>query len=359
MTDENSSSPARPVKRFRFRFSSKAGLIRSGVLIVFLAILFVACACYMIPMPGKSWSGPLPPLTEYESALAESLRADVKMLAGTIEARNVTYYDEYLRAAEYIENRMRSAGLTPARQEFSADGKACFNIIGEVAGANRADEIVVIGAHYDSVFNCPGANDNGSAVAALLMLADRLAGTSPTCTLRFVAFANEEPPYFQTPQMGSLVYAKSCRAKNEKVIAMWALETMGYYSDAAKSQMYPPPFSLFYPSTGNFIGFIGNVGSRKLVRQTVGEFRKTAQFPSEGGAIPGFIQGAGWSDHWSFWQAGYQGVMITDTAPFRYPYYHTLEDTPDKIDYEKLARVVAGLERVARKLYVESNTKLQ
>ena len=88
------------------------------------------------------------------------------------------------------------------------------------------------------------------------------------------------------------------------------------------------------------------------MRQTVGEFRRAAPFPSEGGAIPGFIVGIGWSDHWAFWQAGYQALMITDTAPFRYPHYHTLDDTPDKIDYERLARVVAGLERVVRHLFV-------
>jgi hypothetical protein len=105
-----------------------------------------------------------------------------------------------------------------------------------------------------------------------------------------------------------------------------------------------------YPATGNFIAFVGNYGSRRLVRQVVGSFRRQAEFPSEGGAVPGFLPGIGWSDHWSFWQEGYPALMVTDTAPFRYPHYHRVTDTPDKLDYDRTARVVSGLEAVVREL---------
>jgi len=131
---------------------------------------------------------------------------------------------------------------------------------------------------------------------------------------------------------------------------MLSIETIGYFSDRAESQSYPFPFSLFYPSTGNFIGFVGNVASRDLVRRVVGRFRRSAKFPSEGAAVPGSMPGIGWSDHWAFWEQGYPGVMVTDTAPFRYPHYHTAADTPDKIDYARMARVVAGLEAVVAEL---------
>jgi Zn-dependent M28 family amino/carboxypeptidase len=200
------------------------------------------------------------------------------------------------------------------------------------------------------VLGAPGANDNGTGVAAMLALARRFSGQKPRRTLRFVAFANEEPPHFQTAEMGSVVYAQRSRERSENVVAMLSLETLGYYDDAQGSQVYPPPIGLFYPSTGNFVGFVSNVSSRKLLRDVVGDFRSHTRFPSEGAALPAVIPGVGWSDHWAFWQAGYPALMVTDTAPFRYPHYHTGADTPDKIDYERLARVVAGLERSIRRL---------
>ncbi|MBP0030059.1 MAG: M28 family peptidase [Roseofilum sp. Guam] len=146
--------------------------------------------------------------------------------------------------------------------------------------------------------------------------------------------------------MGSLVYAKICKQRQDNIVGMISLETMGYYSDELGSQQYPTPLNLFYPLQGNFIAFIGNMDSGNWVKQVIGSFHQHTQFPSEGAAVPNLLPGIGWSDHWSFWQQGYPALMITDTAPFRYPYYHTAEDTPDKIDYGKLARVVVGLERV-------------
>ena len=205
-------------------------------------------------------------------------------------------------------------------------------------------------AHYDSAPGTPGANDNGSAVASLLTLARRFAGQPQPRTLRFVFFVNEEPPFFQTAAMGSWVYAKECRRRHDRIVGMWSLETMGYYSDAKGSQHYPFPFSLFYPDTGNFIGFVANSQSGELLKRTIGGFRKHAQFPSEGVAAPDVVPGLGWSDHWSFWQEGYPAVMITDTALFRYPHYHEATDTPDRLDYDRLGRVVDGLTAVVRDL---------
>jgi hypothetical protein len=165
-----------------------------------------------------------------------------------------------------------------------------------------------------------------------------------------VLYANEESPWFKTEGMGSLVHARSLRAEGREVAAMLSLETIGYYSDAPHSQRYPFPLSLLYPPTGNFIGFVGNVRSRALVRQAVGSFRSHTAFPAEGVAAPAFITGVDWSDHWSYWQQGWPALMVTDTAPFRYPHYHTPQDTPDKLDYERLARVVTGIARVVREL---------
>jgi Zn-dependent M28 family amino/carboxypeptidase len=209
----------------------------------------------------------------------------------------------------------------------------------------------VIGAHYDSVFGSPGANDNGSGVAAVLALAQRFASAKPKQTLRFVAFVNEEPPYFLSGEMGSQVYARRCKERGDKISAMISLETIGYFSDVPNSQTYPSPgLGLFYPNVGNFIGFVSNVKSRALLRRVITLFRKHAKVPSEGASLPAFIPGVSWSDQWSFWQQGYPAIMVTDTAPFRYPYYHSSNDTPDKLDYDRFTLVVSGMEKVIQEL---------
>jgi hypothetical protein len=178
-----------------------------------------------------------------------------------------------------------------------------------------------------------------AALAALVVLA-----------LRFVAFANEERPYYHTETMGSLVYARRCRERDEKITAMLSLETVGYYSDQPGSQKYPPGLGSFYPGAGNFIGFVGNLGSGRLVARCAAGFRRHTAFPCEGARAPAWLPGISWSDHWAFWQVGYPAVMVTDTAPFRYPHYHCATDTPDRIDYDKMARVTAGLGRVIEDL---------
>ncbi len=304
----------------------------------------------MIRMPSSSYDGPWKPLTEAESLLKEHLASDVKSLASEIGDRNVFAYDNYLAAADFIEASLRAAGYDVDRQTFSTEGRTCYNLEAEITGSKRPENILVLGAHYDSVAGTPAANDNASGVAALLAIARAFAGVETAVTLRFVAFANEEPPFFQTGNMGSLVYAQRSRERGENIVGMVSLETIGYYSDAPGSQQYPFPFQLLYPNTGNFIAFVADTGSRGLLRDGIRAFRENTAFPSEGAAVPGFIPGVGWSDHWAFWQAGYRGFMVTDTAPFRYPYYHTVDDTPDKLDYERMSRVVTGLIAMTREL---------
>ena len=226
--------------------------------------------------------------------------------------------------------------------------RAVRNVIAEVKGSSRTEEIVIIGAHYDSREGTPGADDNASGTAAVLALARRYAKEHPARTVRFLLFPNEE--YFRQEAMGSVVYARLCRSRNEDVVAMVSVETIGYFSDAAGSQQYPFPVNLLYPDRGSFIGFVGNLASRELVREALGAFRKGAGIGSEGVAAPESVEGVDWSDHWSFWREGYPGIMITDTAPFRNPNYHRATDVPDTLDYHRMARVVSGLARVVREL---------
>lgn len=299
-----------------------------------------------IRMPGKSYRGPLQPLDVQEINLRDALRRDVEKLAGEIGERNVWQYRNLAAAADFLEVSLAESFDDIRRHSYEVSGLTCRNIEVEIRGSDRADEIVIIGAHYDSVGGSPGANDNATGAAAVLALARLLAGRRTSRTVRFVEFVNEEPPYFQSSKMGSVVYARGCRKRGEKIVAMLSLETIGYYSEEKGSQHYPFPFGLFYPSTGDFIAFVGNTASARLVCDVVASFRHHAQYPSEGGALPGFIPGIGFSDQWAFWQEGYPAVMVTDTALFRYPYYHTPGDTPDKVRYDPLARVVAGLAKV-------------
>jgi len=299
-------------------------------------------------MPGQSHRGPVDPLAADARELREALERDVRTLALEIGERNVGRPSGLARAAAHVEEALGRSALPVGVQAYSVGGTPCKNFEVELRGRELPDEIVVVGAHYDSAPGTPGADDNASGTAALIQLAWRLRllAAPHRRTLRLVAFVNEEPPWFQTPDMGSWRYAKRSRERGEKIVAMLSLETIGYFSEQDGSQKYPPPLGFFYPSRGDFIGFVGNPGSKELVRSAIGAFRDHARFPSEGAAVPGVLPGVGWSDHWAFWQEGYPAIMVTDTAPFRNPHYHAATDTPDHMDFERMTRVVLGLEHV-------------
>ncbi len=348
-------------------------LSRALRIAIAVAAILVLLWWFGMRMPGKNVSkaGPLSP---DEIALREELRTNVQKLAGEIGERNMWHYAQLNAAADFIEHSFSQAGLQTRRDSYELRGQACHNIEAEIPGSQGTavstdrrsvgesgspPPIVIIGAHYDSVFGSPGANDNGTGVAATVALARRFAEKqlerrltpTPYKTLRFVAFVNEEPPYFLSGEMGSLVYARRCKQRGDKISAMISLETIGYFSDAPNSQTYPSPgLGVFYPKVGNFIGFVSNVHSRALLRRVIALFRKHAKVPSEGASLPAFVPGVSWSDQWSFWQHGYPAIMVTDTAPFRYPYYHSSSDTLDKLDYDRFTLVVSGMEKVIEKL---------
>ncbi len=312
------------------------------------AVLIIVAVVMIVRMPGRSFRGSPPPLRPPQLALREALRRDVAVLAGDIGERNVFHPRAYAHAADFIEQSLREAGCAVSRQTFEVEGVTCANIVAELRG--RSDEIVILGAHYDSVDGSPGADDNASGVAALLALARAFATAQPRRTLRFVAFANEEPPYFRTAQMGSWLYARRCREANDNIAAMITLESLACFSDAPHSQDYPAMFEHVYPDQANFIAFAANVGSRALLRRVVDTFRAHASVPSEGAALPEEVAGVAWSDQWAFWQFGYEAVMVTDTALFRNPTYHSAADTPETLDYDRFALVVEGLEAVVEEL---------
>jgi Zn-dependent M28 family amino/carboxypeptidase len=306
---------------------------------------------YMTAVPGTSYRGALPPLTAEEAALAARLEQHIATIAA--REHNLAHYGELEKVARYIEATLASIGYAVGRQEFLADGKSVRNIDATIEPAGTSDpDVIVLGAHYDSIRSSPGANDNASGTAAVLELARLLRDLDGRSgkRIRFALFVNEEPPYFGTEAMGSLNYARTLAQRRERVVAMYSLETLGCYSSEPGSQAYPAPFGLIFPDRGDFVAFVGLLRSRPLLQATIRSFRSHTSFPTIGGVAPGFIPGIAWSDHWAFAAHGFQAVMITDTAPFRYPHYHRPSDTPDKVDAEKLARVTKGIERVVRDL---------
>ncbi len=283
-------------------------------------------------------SGPPAP-----SPLAERLRAHVLQLAGEIGERNVWRPQALHAAAAYLRSEWQGQGHTVTAQGYTAYGVPSENLEITLTGTAQPAQIILVGAHYDSVRGSPGANDNASGAAALLEIGRALKDAGLRRTVRLVAFVNEEPPFFFWGEMGSGVYARAARARGDDIRLMMSLEMLGAYSDAPGSQRYPPFLRWFYPDRANFIAFVSNIASRHALKRSVAAFRSVSGFPVEWLAAPGIVPGVSWSDQLSFWREGYPAIMVTDTAFNRYPHYHTAQDTPSMLDYARMAQVVEGL----------------
>ncbi|SDD02371.1 Peptidase family M28 [Cupriavidus sp. YR651] len=281
--------------------------------------------------------------TAHDPDLAAALEHHVKVLAGDIGERNVFRPDALHAAADYIAQVWTRRGCAVMRQEYQVRGVPCANIEVALAGRVHPDEIIVLGAHYDTVRNSPGADDNASGVAALLEIGGMLQALSPWHTVRCVAFVNEEAPFFFRKDMGSLRYARAARLRGDRIHVMLSLEMLGYYLDEPGTQRYPPLLRYFYPARGNFIAFVSNLRSWRRLRSVVNAFRTSSGFPFEAAALPWWVPGVASSDHSSFWRQGYPAIMVTDTAYLRNPNYHTAHDVPTTLDYGRMAAVTHGL----------------
>lgn len=322
-----------------------------------LLILAALAGCFwivrMTRMPLSSYRGKLPVLTEEQTLIKQRLERHVRYLSETVGERSLAHRGSLSTTMEYLRRVMTEAGYSVSAQSYSVGNEAVNNLEAHLPGVVQGSGIVVVGAHYDTVRGSTGANDNATGVAAVLELARILKGSRLHHSVYFVFFVNEEPPFFQTDAMGSFQYARQLRRDVVPVTAMISLETIGYYSDAANSQKYPPLLGSFYPDQGNFVGFVGNSGSGDLLRASVRAFRQSTSFPSEGISAPEQWPGVGWSDHWSFWKEEYPAIMMTDTAVFRDPFYHTGRDSADRLNYDKMARVVEGTRHVIEALATE------
>lgn len=309
-------------------------------LIIFIFIIFIILKTSTFGW--RFWSKSFMETKKENTQLVERLEHHVYKLAHEIGDRSVYEYEKLDEAARYITEIFRSFGYNVEFQDYSVLNKKVKNIIATKIGMQKLEEIIIVGAHYDTCFN-PGADDNGSAVAGLLELAKFMSDKQINRSIKFIAFVNEEPPFFKSELMGSRVYARDAKARGEDIKAVLILESIGYYSDRPHSQQYPPIFGLFYPNKGNFIAIVGNLRSRQLAKEVVSNFKNYTRFPIESVVTFGFIPGVDFSDHWSFWKEGYPAVMITDTAFYRNPNYHSSTDTYEKLDYESTAEAVKGL----------------
>jgi Zn-dependent M28 family amino/carboxypeptidase len=275
----------------------------------------------------------------------DRLRAHVVKLAAEIGERNVFRPHALHATADCIRGEWTAMGYHVKAQSYRVHGVLSENLDVTCEGQSEPSEIILIGAHYDTVPGSPGANDNATGVAALLEISRGFAQRAPARSVRFVAFVNEEAPFVYGGQMGSMVYAKAARARGDDIRLMVSLEMLGCFTDEPGSQRYPPLLRFFYPDRGNFLAFVSNFSSRRSLRQLVDAFRAHSDFPAESLATFEFIPGVAWSDHVSFWRQGYRALMVTDTAFYRYAYYHTARDTPEKLNYAAMAKIVEGLQR--------------
>ena len=291
-----------------------------------------------------------PAINSSSPTLPDRLHGHVSHLALEIGQRNIFHPHALHAAADYIRSEWLAQGYAVNSQCYQAREVKSENLEVSRIGKTKPQEIVLVGAHYDTVRGSPGADDNASGIAALLELSRLFASVETERTLRFVAFTNEEPPFFFWGQMGSAVYAKTAKTRGEDIRLMISLEMLGAYSDQPGSQGYPPFLKHFYPDLGNFIAMVSNRASREELRQLVAAFQAHSDFPVESLATFEFVPGVAWSDHLSFWRQGYPAVMVTDTAFYRNATYHTAADTPEKLNYPAMARVVEGLFHALRVL---------
>lgn len=274
----------------------------------------------------------------------DRLRTHVRVLAEDLTPRDADHPERLAPVADYVEAQLSPHASRLIDQPYLVDGTTVRNVIARFGP--ETGRRIVVGAHYDTAGPYPGADDNASGVAGLLELARLLDGAVLPCPVDLVGYPLEEPPYFYTNQMGSAVHAQSLKEQGVEVRAMLSLEMIGYFTDEPKSQQFPL-FVLrpFYPSEGNFIAVVGRWGwgQVNLVRTIRAGMREATALPVHSINAPRIVPGVALSDHLNYWHAGYDAVMITDTAFYRNPHYHGPSDTPETLDYRRMAQVVDGV----------------
>jgi hypothetical protein len=270
------------------------------------------------------------------------MKEHVKMIVEDMFPRDAGHPRNLDRLADLIRQSFIKARGEVSEQSFVAKGKTYRNVIASFG--LKTNERIIVGAHYDTAEELPGSDDNASGIAGLLELAYLLGNTQPGIRVDLVGYTLEEPPYFHTEFMGSAVHAQLLQRQNAVVRLMISLEMIGYFSDASGSQSMPLSFlKPFYPTKGNFIAIVSKLDHGSIVRRVKRAMRSASALPVYSLNAPRFIPGIELSDHLNYWEAGYDAIMVTDTAFLRNLRYHTAEDTPETLDYKRMAMVVQGV----------------
>jgi hypothetical protein len=306
------------------------------------AILFVAWVAFA--QPSFRWNHASPATVD-----PAKLREHVETLAQRFHPRDWQHTNHLAQCATYIARHFEEAGATVEFQPFTVSGKSFRNVIGRFHAGHGSQ--IIVGAHYDACGDTPGADDNASGVAALIELAYLLGRNTPTGEVELVAYCLEEPPFFQTELMGSAVHAKSIAGDQANIRGVIALEMVGFFQDAWGSQSYPMPLlHLIYPSRANFIGVIGRWDQGDWVKAVKSGMQGRTDLPVYSIRAPRIVPGIDFSDHLNYWPYGIQALMVTDTAFYRNPAYHSSADTPDRLDYPRMAQVVVALFEALRSM---------
>ena len=320
---------------------SRQLLVLSVRFVLILAILLVG-GCYLVAQPSTRKNEP----SEKKSD-PERLRRHVVALSETFHPRDYTHPENLNRVADYIATEMKAAGAEIEMQDYEVGGETFRNVIGRF-GAGK-DKTIIIGAHYDSCGDTPGADDNASGVAGLLQLARLVGKDGSDCAVELVAYTLEEPPFFRSPQMGSAIHAASVASRKDRIIGVIVLEMIGYFSDEPGSQAYPVGMmKAHYPDKGDFIAVVSKWNQGDLISDVKAGMKGTTDLPVYSFRGPASLQGIDFSDHRNYWPHDIPAVMITNTAFYRNGHYHTPQDTADKLDYARMGKVVVGVYEAIR-----------
>jgi len=300
--------------------------------------------CYLLLLVpiwlNCSFSSVNRPVVKMKASI-DRLREDVSFLTKLAPPRKYSNLKSLDRAATFIEEEFAGAGLNTQKQNWKVAGNEYSNVIASYNADKK--ERLIIGAHYDVCGDQAGADDNASGVAGLLEIARMIAKAKPQLNYRidFVAYSLEEPPYFDTENMGSFIHAKSLKEANVPVIGMLCFEMIGYFSDKPGSQEFPTPqLKQLYPNTGNFIIVVGLQRQAGFNEKVYSLMRKDAAIDVQTISFPSAVGLGGLSDHRNYWHFGFPAVMINDTSFLRNPNYHKASDTIKTLDFAKMAAVV-------------------